>query len=50
MPEFHLPKKRRVGRMSQLNKRNRLRAQYLPKSELLIACWKDLEMREQRGW
>jgi hypothetical protein len=50
MTEFHFPKRRRAGRLKQLNKRNRKREIYLPKSELLIACWKDLEMREQRGW
>lgn len=51
MFEYHFPKPpRKAGRLSQLNKRNRKRAQYLPKSELLIACWKDEDARDARGW
>lgn len=51
MFEHHFPKPpRKAGRLSQLNKRNRKRAQYVPKSELLIACWKDEDARDSRGW
>jgi hypothetical protein len=51
MFDHHFPKPpRKAGRLSQLNKRNRRVWATLPKSELLIAAWKDQDMRDSRGW
>ena len=48
MFDYRLPKQRKAGRRAQLSKFHRKRAQWLPKSELLIASLR--YETAQGGW
>lgn len=50
MTDHYFPRARKAGRRPQLNKFHRKRAQWLPKSELLIASLKHEALQYQRGW